>query len=74
MNKLIALASAAIISLQTFAAEAHPDVHGEEGFAAGIAHQFTQADHLSIFLVAAFGLILSGVVLFMQRRGVKAKK
>lgn len=68
--------SAAVMAVSIFAtsAEAHPGVHGEEGVVTGLAHQFTQVDHLSVFLVAAFGLILSGVVLLMQRKNAKAKK
>jgi hydrogenase/urease accessory protein HupE len=74
MNKVIAIATASLVSLQSIAANAHPGVHGEEGFVSGLAHQFTQADHLSTFTVAAFGLILSGVVILMQRKKSKAKK
>ena len=74
MIKVIAIAAASLMSLQSIAANAHPGVHGEEGFVSGLVHQFTQTDHLVTFTVAAFGLILFGAVILKQRKKSKAKK
>ena len=74
MNKFIAAGTVLAISLLSTGLSAHPGVHGEEGFVAGVAHQFTQSDHLNTFLVAAFGVLLTGVVLLKQRVGAKVKK
>ncbi len=78
MNKIIAglsfATTAIVLSLQSGTAWAHPGVHEDTGVVVGLAHQFTQIDHLGTFLVAAFGVLLTGVVLLMQRQGAKAKK
>jgi hydrogenase/urease accessory protein HupE len=74
MNKIIAAGYVLVASLIASPTSAHPGIHGEENFVAGMTHQFTQADHLNTFLVAAFGVLLTGVVLLMQRKGAKAKK
>jgi hypothetical protein len=74
MNKITLIVLAVIGIMQSISVEAHTGIHADVGFVYGIAHQFTEVGHFTIFAVTAIGLIIFSAVMLVQFRKYKSEK